>query len=278
MTLCRFDRTIRVFPRRTSMTPNDPYAFVGDPPLWRPEADAVHISVTFTWDTEEGTRLFHAWRQYYDVVLIDGPALRHNPDGFTPGLYVKPGMTFTSRGCNHYCPWCLVPEVEGKLRTIEIKPGHIIQDNNFLQCPASHRAEVYQMLGSQRKAAEFAGGLDARLVTDEVADELRGLRIHQVFLAADTEAALKPLARAIQKLAFLGRQKTRCFVLVAYDGETVEQAEARLRRVWGLGVMPFAQLFQPPDRYIEYSHDWKALARTWSRPAAMKALMARSGH
>lgn len=259
------------------MTPNDPYAFVGDPPLWRPEADEAHISVTFTWDIEEGRRLWEAWAQYYPVQL-GGPAFGNNGtnDYFTPGLYVKQGVTFTSRGCNNNCPWCLVPQTEGKLRTIPIAPGHIVQDNNLLQCSAYHRRAVFRMLGSQRKASVFAGGLDARLITDEVADELRGLRIRQVFLAADTDAALKPLAKAIQKLAFLGRQKTRCFVLIAYDGETLEQAETRLRQVWKLGAMPFAQLYRPLDQHIEYSHDWKLLARTWSRPAAMKALMASS--
>jgi hypothetical protein len=268
---------IRVFPRKTSMTPvGDPYVFVGDPPLWRPEADMVHVSVAFTWDTKEGERLRDAWAQYYPVVKVGGPALNgESPDGFTPGQYVKHGVTFTSRGCNNNCPWCLVPEYEGKLCTIPIQPGHIIQDNNFLQCPTNHRLAVYQMLSSQRKAAQFSGGLDAKLITDEVTDELRSLKIHQVFLAADTEGALKPLARAIKKLSFLGRQKMRCFVLIAYDDETPAQAEARLRRVWELGAMPFAQLFQPLDKYINYSHEWKALARTWSRPAAMKAEMAK---
>lgn len=265
---------IRIFPRKTSITPRDPYAFVGDPPLWRPEADEVHVSVAFTWDIEEGQRLRDAWAQYYPVVKLGGPALNGEPpDGFVPGVYVKPGVTFTSRGCDNRCPWCRVPETEGRLCTIPVKPGHIIQDNNFLQCPASHRAEVYRMLSAQRKAAEFSGGLDAKLITDEVADELRGLRIHQVFLAADTGAALKPLAKAVENLSFLPRQKLRCYVMIAYDGETIERSEARLHKVWELGVMPFAQLFQPPDRYIEYSHDWKMLARTWSRPAAMKALM-----
>jgi hypothetical protein len=41
---------IRVFPRRTSLTPTDEYAFVGEPPMLRPEADEVHVSCTFTWD------------------------------------------------------------------------------------------------------------------------------------------------------------------------------------------------------------------------------------
>lgn len=265
---------IRVFPRKTSMTPvDDPYVFVGDPPLWRPEVDMVHVSVAFTWDIREGERLRDAWAQYYPVKL-GGPALNGRPpDGFMPGQYIKHGVTFTSRGCNNRCPWCLVPEREGNLHTIPIQPGRVIQDNNFLQCPPSHRQAVYQMLRSQRRAAEFSGGLDARLITDEVADELRGLRIHQVFLAADTVAALKPLAKAIKKLSFLPRQKLRCYVMVAYNGETLAQAEERLRKVWELGTMPFAQLFQPPDEYVDYSHEWKALARTWSRPAAMKALM-----
>lgn len=268
-------RIIRVFPRKTSMTPtDDPYVFVGDPPLWRPEVTEVHISVTFTWDREEGERLRQTWSQYYPKVFLSGPAFWGESSLFQPGLYVKNGVTFTSRGCNNNCPWCLVPEAEGPLRTIPIMPGYIIQDNNFLQCPSSHRRAVFQMLDSQSRAAVLTGGLEAELLTDEIADELRGLRIHQVFLAADTAVALRPLRKAIQKLAFLPRQKLRCYVLIAYDGETLEQAEARLRRVWELGAMPFAQLFQPPDHYICYDHKWKALARIWSRPAAMKALMA----
>lgn len=264
---------IRVFPHKTSLTPDDPYVFIGDPPLWRPEAEEVHISVTFIRDIEEGKRLFQAWRQYYPTVLIGGPAFGYQPDKFTPGMYVKSGVTFTSRGCNNNCPWCLVPETEGTLRTIPIMPGHIEQSNNLLQCPAPHRRAVFQMMSSQRKAASFPGGLDVRLITDEVADELRSLRIHQVFLAADTEGMLKPLAKAIQKLSFLPRQKLRCYVLIAYDGETIEQAEMRLCKVWELGAMPFAQLYQPPSRYVKYDRKWKALARTWSRPAAMKAKM-----
>lgn len=266
-------KVIRVFPRKTNMVPNDSYSFVGNPPLWRPEADEIHVSVTFTWDVKEGKRLREAWAQYYPRVLIGGPAMRSKPNNFTPGFYVKHGITFTSRGCNNNCPWCLVPELEGKLYTIPIMPGYIIQDNNLLQCPASHRQNVFQMLSSQRKAANFLGGLDARLITDEIAEELRGLRIHQVFLAADTNGALKPLNRAIKKLSFLPRQKLRCYVLLGYNDETMEQGKIRLHKVWELGAMPFAQLYQPPDRYIRYSHDWKEFARKWQRPAIMKSMM-----
>ena len=65
---------IRVFPRRTSYTPTDNMAFVGDPPLFRPDADEVHVSVTFTWDKSEGERLADAWSQYYQNVKLGGVA------------------------------------------------------------------------------------------------------------------------------------------------------------------------------------------------------------
>ncbi len=273
-------RIIRVFPAgakerpgRTAYTPIDGYSFIGEPQLWVPECDEVHVSVTFSWHVEEAYRLVEAWRSVCDVVRIGGPAVQTAVvSEFRPGFYVRHGVTFTSRGCNNDCPWCLVPKREGKLRGCwTIEPGHIIQDNNFLQTSASHRYQVYRMLNAQPRAAKFAGGLQANLVTDEVADELRGLRIEEVYLAADSDGALKPLGGAIRRLSFLPRRKLRCYVLLAYGGENCERAEARLERVWELGALPFAQLYRPPDREIEYSREWRDLARKWSRPAAIFA-------
>jgi hypothetical protein len=108
-------------------------------------------------------------------------------------------------------------------------------------------------------------------VTDEFADELRGIRVSELFLAADTEQSLPTLRCAARRLAFLTREKLRCFVMVGFGDETISDAEARLEAVWDAGAMPFCQLYQPPDRWIEYGTDWRALRRTWSRPAAMKA-------
>jgi len=264
---------VRVFPRTTSMTPADPLAFVGDPPLWRPLADEVHVSVTFTWDREEGERLAEAWEAFYPgKVRIGGPAYASPCSRFVPGTYIKPGVTFTTRGCNKSCPWCLVPTHEGRLREIkDFAPGHVIQDNNLLQASRSHLRKVFAMLHQQKRAAVFAGGLDATLLDDWVAEELRGMRIREVFLAADTEGALRPLERAVSKIEFLQRRQLRCYVLLAYGGETIEQARARLERVWEIGCMPFAQLYQPLERWIDYPPEWKALARKWSRPAIMLA-------
>jgi len=267
-------KIIRVFPRRTSMTPKDDYAFVGWPglPSFRPEADEVHISTVFTWDILRAIDLGRSWQRYYPLVRIGGPAFSDHCNGFQPGMYIREGITFTSRGCNNHCPWCLVPEREGRLKEIaDFAEGNVIQDNNLLQCNDDHISKVFAMLRKQ-KAIQFSGGLEARLIKDWVADEIRSLRVKQIFLAADTDAAIKPLERAV-KLLGISREKIRCYVLLAYKGESMSKGIERLEKAWYAGTIPFAQLYQPPDKHIAYSQEWHKLARTWSRPAATKALM-----
>jgi len=268
-------RIIRVFPVRTSYTPTDDLSYIGAPPLLLPtpsEDYEVHVSTTFTWNRAEAERLQGAWAAHYPIVRIGGPA--YNSNGiFVPGRYIKQGVTFTSRGCNNRCAFCLVPEREGRLHEIDdFSPGYIIQDNNLLQCSRAHIERVLVMLQRQKRGAIFSGGLEAALVTDWFADALRGMRVHEVYLACDTEGAIKSLRKAVEKLAFLGRQKLRCYVLIGRG--TIETDTARLMAVWEAGCLPFAQTFQPPtDKRIEYPPEWKRLQRTWSRPAATKALM-----
>ncbi len=266
-------RIIRVFPRRTSFTPNDRLAFVGDPPLDRPEADEVHVSCCFTWDLERAKRLQSAWGQYYPVVKLGGPGLGNVPYDFKFGRYVKPGVTFTSRGCDNECPWCLVPGTEGRLREhASYPPGNIIQDNNLLQCSDRHIEDVIEMLSYVGKAVTFSGGLEADRVTDRFVDQIRSLSIHELWFACDRKQAIFPLKKALSKLTELTRNQKRCYVLIGFN-ETIDEARKRLSEVLLAGCYPFAQLYQPPDKYIEYSHDWLNLRRTFERPAAMYSLL-----
>ena len=264
---------IRVFPRRTALTPTDEYAFIGDPPMLRPEAEEVHVSVTFTWDKARGERLQQAWGQYYQTVKLGGPAFDSPAEDFLPGMYVREGVVFTSRGCNRGCPWCLVPSREGRLILLPIQEGYIVNDNNLLQCPRWHLEAVFDMLRRQRNPAELVGGIDARLVDDWFAEQLASIRIHQVFLAADTERALRPLELALARLNFLGQNKLRCYVLIGFQGESILEAECRLKRIFNLGCLPFAMLYQPPGELIRYDSEWRHLQRMWTRPAGMKAIM-----
>lgn len=264
---------IRVFPRTTKWTPNDELAFVGDPPLFRPSDDmSVRVSVTFTWDIEEGQRLFNAWSKYYSDVRIGGPAFGDPGGEFEIGRFIKQGVTITSRGCPKRCAWCFVPNREGSVRELQVKDGWIVQDNNLLACSIGHIKTVIEMLKRQKHPAEFKGGLDATLLTESHRLFFDGIRVKEMWFACDTPAGIKPLERAAKILDGISQNKRFCYAMISHNGETLADAERRLEQVYNLGFLPFAQLFQPEKRR-KYPQEWEKLARKWSRPAVFKAYM-----
>lgn len=72
--------------------------FFGNPPyINRPKEWAeVHISCVFTWDIEKAKKLKESWGRYYKKVKIGGPAIDGEGNEFTPGLYLKHGITITT--------------------------------------------------------------------------------------------------------------------------------------------------------------------------------------
>jgi len=243
--------------------------------MMRPEADEVHVSCTFTWDKPTAERLRDAWAQYYPVVRIGGPAFDDPGKEFTPGMYVKMGIVYLSRGCNNQCPWCLAWQREGKIKEGKIVEGNNIQDNNLFQCNDDYIDSALDMLSAQHHV--ILAGVEAIRIKQRWADRIRGLRLYQIFVAADTPQAIKPVRKAL-KLMTLPRDKVRCYVLLKYNpDETISDATERLIDVWHAGAIPFAQLYQPPEvKRIEYSKEWRDLARRWSRPAIIKSLMSAS--
>ena len=270
----------RVFPRRTKMTPTDENAFVGEPPLGCPQYDEVHISVCFTWDIDASHYLAAQWRPYGKIKL-GGPALGKLNGDFVPGRYIKEGVTITSRGCPNKCWFCLVPQREGGIRELPIKPGHIVQDDNLLACSQKHIEAVFDMLKTQKKI-DFSGGLEALRVTQRIAEKLSELRIYQIWLAYDTPEDEEPLREAIKNLSrYFKREKLRCYVLIGFPGDTLFKAEVRLRRAWQMGTIPFAMRYRKPVKSFNHSfifHDrgWNLLTRQWTRPAITKSIMDKS--
>ncbi len=264
-------RIARVFVRKTNMCPTDRDCYFGEPQMFMPKYDEIHISVTFTWDKDRGKYLKHQWGTVCNNVKIGGVVYGESRSKFVSGMYLKQGVVITSRGCNNNCKWCLV---DHPLKEINIEKGNIIQDNNFLQCSKNHRQEVYDMLKDQ-KAIEFKGGLQSNLLTEWDVNELRKLKIKELWFACDTNRSLFYLRKAEIKLrSYFNRNKLRCYVLIGKDWN---EENYRLRQVYKMRFLPFAQLHQPADKLINYSSVWKNLARQWSRPAIYKNIMIREG-
>jgi len=258
-------RIIRVFPRKTKATPPlDDLVRINTIPTLFDYADEIHISVAFTWDIARAEYLANQWKAVAPVKL-GGPAFSEKGGDFVPGMYMRKGYVITSRGCNNKCWFCCVPKVQGGLIELPIVDGYIIQDDNLLACSEHHINAVFEMLRRQKERPVFAGGLEAKLLTQEMAFRLKELNPASLFFAYDTKDDYEPLIHAGKYLTEAGFKKNdivRCYVLIGYRGDTFEKAEKRLRQAWDAGFFPFAMLYRDEKGLCE--KEWKQFQRLYA--------------
>ena len=264
---------IRVFPRRTNATPIDDMAFIGDPGLFRPDAEEVHISVTFTYDIPEAERLYKAWNEFYPgIVKIGGPAFGKPSGEFIPGMYIKKGLVMTSRGCNNKCWFCSVWKREGGIRELPITEGWNVMDDNILACSDQHVKSVFAMLKEQKKAGNqirFTGGLEARILKPWHAAELYKLKPQYMYFAYDTPDDYEPL-RAVSAMMpwAMNHYKSKCYCLIGFPNDSMEAAEKRLYQVLKLGIMPYAMLWKNENG--DEDKTWRKFQREWILPQIIR--------
>ena len=154
------------------------------------------------------------------------------------------------------------------MRELPITDGWNVLDDNLLACSEDHIRAVFTMLRRQKRAAEFTGGLEAARLKPWIADELRNLRVNQMFFAYDTPDDYEPLREAVRMLSgSFTRHHLRCYVLIGYPKDTIEDARNRLTSVLDMGVDPMAMLWR--DRAGKQDREWKRFQREWARPAIM---------
>ena len=266
---------LRVFPRRTNATPDDKNVRIKSCPTWFDEADAVHVSVTFTWDLPRAEQLAAQWERVAPVT-IGGPATGERGEDFEPGMYLRHGYTITSRGCPNHCWFCDVWRREGAIRELPIREGRNVLDDNLLACSESHIRAVFTMLRKVKsdqpgRRVEFTGGLEAARLEPWHVDELLTVKPKQMFFAYDTPDDLEPLQRAGKMLLDAGwtrASKTlRCYVLCGHPQDSFEAASHRMQETLDAGLWPMAMLYRDRDGKVDL--DWRRFQRRWARPAIM---------
>lgn len=184
---------------------------------------------------------------------------------------------FLTRGCIRKCPWCVVPKKEGQIRPYrtwrEIKRPDsrdiVFMDNNVLAC--QHGLEQIENMGGENVRVDFNQGLDARLITDDVAQKLARLKwINYIRMSADTDAMLNVVLTAIDRLGKYGVKPYKAFVYVLV--QDIESAERRVIKLRDVGANPFAQPYRDFTTNAEPPQEQRDLARWVNHKAIFKSV------
>ncbi|HEY3917359.1 MAG TPA: hypothetical protein VGL83_06185 [Stellaceae bacterium] len=167
-------------------------------------------------------------------------------------------IMFSSRGCIRKCNFCAVPKLEGKPSRVRnstvikhlVHPEHkrvILWDNNILG--ESDWQSVIAELKELNVEVDFNQGLDARLVNDEVAQALTGLRIPTIRLAYDYPGMFRSIERAVSAFRKAGLNNRRFRHICSYAlynfSDTPEDLFRRVKHLLALGVAVYPMRYQP---------------------------------
>ena len=111
----------------------------------------------------------------YDIKKVLLPEIdRMIPDYDLYNVDKNLAYGFLTRGCPNRCKWCVVPAKEGNITTYmdiaDVSAGRknvILMDNNILA--SNYGLQQIEKIVSMGVRVDFNQGLDARLVTEDVA-------------------------------------------------------------------------------------------------------------
>lgn len=248
---------------------------------WIPmiQYDRVYSSKVFTFTPEEPMLPTDTIKGGTGYGKYD--ALPDDIDSMYPDYTIYPdcqhAIGFLTRGCIRSCPWCVVPKKEGRIRPYstwqEIKRPDsrdiVFMDNNVLACEHGIN-QIKDMIG-QDVRVDFNQGLDARLITPEVAELLSKLKwIRFIRMSCDTDAMLDVVLRAIHFLEKNGVKPYRVFVyLLVQDIASDEKRALALRKA---GAEVFAQPYRDFEKKTEPTREQKAFARWVNRKEIFKTV------
>jgi hypothetical protein len=189
-------------------------------------------------------------------------------------------ILFISRGCIRHCPWCVVPQMEGNLRQIisdiddVIYPGHrevILWDNNILALP--NIWNILHQLKDTGLVIQFNQGVDARLMTEDIATLLADINMPILHMAYDRPEEGYDVEDAVNLLRDAGMRSRKIVLYSLYNysnpanpasGDTPQSFLSIVRHALNMGVSCYPMQYQPltgPGSRVKNSY----ISPNWSR-------------
>ena len=193
-------------------------------------------------------------------------------DGMFPDYSIYPSCDYAigylTRGCPNRCRWCIVPKKEGGIRPYRAwqdlvrqdADKLVLMDNNILACDYGIE-QLAGLIGSGYRI-DLNQGMDARLVTSEVADILARLKwINYLRFSCDQESQIEPVLHTCELLKARGIKPYRVFVYLLVTAD-LSSASRRVEALKGLrGINLYAQAerneslgIRPNKAQLEFAH------------------------
>lgn len=223
-------------------------------PLLSDPCDLVYMSKVFTFTPD------YPWAINAKEIVRGGTGyglytdLPEEVESTFPDYSIYPNydraVGFLTRGCVRKCPWCIVPRKEGYIHPVSTwekvkRPDSrdiVFLDNNVLASDYGI-GQIEDMIGKGVRV-DFNQGLDARLVTPEIARILsRVTWIGSILrFACDTPAMIPVIERTVRLLGENGVKPYRIFVYTLI--QDVGESLSRIKAMDKLGVKAFGQPYR----------------------------------
>jgi len=236
---------------------------VWDFPLMKYEAGKIYVSCVFSWNREKCLE--------YEGAIIGGSGwdLKTELPLEIERIKLHINLGFTTRGCIRKCGFCIVPEKEGGIKLVgdllDLWDGKskkiILLDNNILALP-DHFNLICKQSRDNKINIDFNQGLDHRLLTDDIAKELKSVSCKHHRFAFDHPSYIGAVEKAINILHRHGMRYNFWYVLVGYD-TTIKEDLFRLNYLRDRKERVFVQRYRRDPIYIPMAawannHSWFA--------------------
>lgn len=169
-----------------------------------------------------------------------------------PTLTKNTAYGFLTRGCPNDCGFCIVSKKEGRIskKVADLSEfwrgqSHIkLLDANLLAC--KDKIDLLNQLAKSGAKVDFTQGLDARFITDEVADLLAGIKIDKAHFAFDfmkNERAIIKGLKIFQQKCTVRSREAIVYMLTNYD-TTIKDDLYRVNAIRNLGFQPDVRIYR----------------------------------
>lgn len=203
---------------------------------------------------------------------------RLQPDySIYPSIDNKTAYGFLTRGCPNHCKWCIVPKKEGDIKpymdveeiAINGRNNLILMDNNILA--SDYGLKQIEKIASLKLKVDFNQGLDARLVTEDVAKLLAKVKwIKRIRFGCDTPGQIEEVEKAISlinKYGYKGEYFLYC-ILMDFKESFKRVNHWRSRKKIYPHCQPFRDISNPRKTIPQWQMD---LARWADRKELFRA-------